>query len=82
MAAIPTLAQGCGVFAEPAAAAAYAGLVRAVEQGLVGADERTVVLATGSGLKDIATSMKSVGEPTVVRPELDDVRNAIKKMGS
>ncbi|MGD9317383.1 MAG: threonine synthase [Anaerolineae bacterium] len=82
VAAIPTLAQGCGVFAEPAAAAAYAGLVRAVEQELVGADERTVVLATGSGLKDIATSMKSVGEPAVVRPELDDVRDAIKQMGS
>ncbi|MGD9049586.1 MAG: threonine synthase [Anaerolineae bacterium] len=81
VAAIPTLAQGCGVFAEPAAAAAYAGLAKAVEQELVGADERVVVLATGSGLKDIATSMKSVGEPTVVRPALDDVRNAIKQMG-
>jgi threonine synthase len=81
VAAIPTLAQGCGVFAEPAAAAAYAGLVKAVEQELVAADERVVVLATGSGLKDIATAMKSVGEPTVVRPDLDDVRYAIKQMG-
>jgi len=77
VAAIPTLAQGCGVFAEPAAAAAYAGLVKAVEQDLVGAQDRVVVLATGSGLKDIATAMKSVGKPTIVAPNLDDVRHAL-----
>ena len=80
MAAIPALAQGCGVFAEPAAAAAYAGLVRASQEGLVKADERVVVLATGSGLKDIATAMKAVGSPTVVAPDLADVRCAIKSM--
>jgi threonine synthase len=78
--AIPALAQGCGVFAEPAAAAAYAGLVRAVDSELVSADERVVVLATGSGLKDIATAMKSVGQPMVVAPELDDVRRALDEM--
>jgi threonine synthase len=79
VAAIPALAQGCGVFAEPAAAAAYAGLVKAVEQGLVRAEARVVVLATGSGLKDIATAKKSVGEPTVVAPDLLDVRRALAK---
>jgi len=78
--AIPALAQGCGVFAEPAAAAAYAGLVRAVDDGTVAADERVVVLATGSGLKDIATAMSSVGRPVVVAPELDDVRRALDEM--
>ncbi len=69
--AIPVLAQGCGVFAEPAAAAAYAGLVEAVERGLVSPDERIVVLATGSGLKDIASVMKAVGKPLVVPPDPD-----------
>ncbi|CUS03244.2 L-threonine synthase [Candidatus Promineifilum breve] len=58
--AIPALARGCGVFAEPAGATAYAGLVKAVEQGLVSADERIVVLNTGSGLKDVAGAMKGV----------------------
>jgi threonine synthase len=79
IAAIPALAQGCGVFAEPAAAAAYAGLVKAVEQGLVRAEARVVVLATGSGLKDIATATRSVGEPIVVAPDLVDVRRALAK---
>ena len=79
IAAIPALAQGCGVFAEPAAAAAYAGLVKAIEEGLVRAEARVVVLATGSGLKDIATATRSVGEPTVVAPDLVDVRRALAK---
>ena len=82
VAAIPALAQGCGVFAEPAAAAAYAGLVQAMDRGLVSAEEKVVVLATGSGLKDIATAMKSAGEPTIVEPDLADVRRVIGWAGS
>ena len=60
-----------------AQAAAYAGLVKAVERGLVDADERVVVLSTGSGLKDVASAMKAVGEPLVVSPDLADVRRAM-----
>jgi threonine synthase len=78
VAAIPALAQGCGVFAEPAAAAAYAGLVKAVERDLVAPDESIVVLATGSGLKDISTAIKSVGEPAVIKPDLSEVRRAME----
>jgi len=78
--AIPALAQGVGVFAEPAAAAAYAGLVRAVEQGLIGADDRVVVLATGSGLKDVASVMKAVGEAHVVAPHLRAVQQAMEEI--
>jgi threonine synthase len=78
LAAIPALAQGCGVFAEPAAAAAYAGLVRAVAEGRVSAGDRVVVLATGSGLKDVASAMKAVGQqPMVVEPTLAAVRKAL-----
>ena len=69
--AIPALAQGCGVFAEPAAAAAYAGLVKAVEQDMVDAAERVVVMSTGSGLKDIKTAMTSVGQPPVIEPTME-----------
>jgi threonine synthase len=79
VAAIPALAQGCGVFAEPAAAASYAGLVRATQDRLVGAGETVVVLATGSGLKDIATAIRSVGQPSIVSPLLDEVRWAMAR---
>ncbi len=76
--AIPTLARGCGVFAEPAAAAAYAGLVKAVEEELVDRDERIVVLATGSGLKDVRAAMRAVGAPLRVEPRLEAVKAALR----
>lgn len=76
-AAIPALAQGCGVFAEPAAAAAYAGVAKAVELALVKGDEEVVVLATGSGLKDVAAAMRSVGQAQVVAPDIKDVRRVM-----
>jgi len=79
LSAIPALAQGCGVFAEPAAAAAYAGLVKATDQGMVDPGERVVVLSTGSGLKDVASVMRAVGEqPPVVQPTLADVQRALE----
>ena len=74
LAAIPALARGCGVFAEPAAAAAYAGLVRAVCDGLVDPEEHIVVMSTGSGLKDIPAAIRSVAQPPVIAPDLADVR--------
>jgi threonine synthase len=80
--AIPALARGVGVFAEPAAAAAYAGLVQAVQDRLVSPDEQTVVLSTGSGLKDIQSAMRSVGrlsEPLRVAPDLASVKRVLKK---
>ena len=74
LAAIPALGQSAGVFAEPAGAASYAGLVKAVAEGLVAPGERIVVLVTGNGLKDVASARKSVGEPFVVNKDLDDVK--------
>lgn len=82
LAAIPTLARGSGVFAEPAGATPYAGLLVAVEQGLVGADDRVVILATGSGLKDVASAMKAVAavgtEPMRVDPNLEALKAALE----
>jgi threonine synthase len=80
LAAIPALGRGAGVFAEPAGAAAYAGLVKAVADGLVSADERIVVLVTGNGLKDVASARKSVGEPFIVDKDLDDVKRVASQL--
>ncbi len=60
LAAIPELARCTGVFAEPAGAAAYAGLLKAVDQQLVSGNETIVVLNTGNGLKDVAGAMQAV----------------------
>ena len=71
--AIPRLASLTGLFAEPAAAAALAGLDAALEQRLVGRDERVVLLITGSGLKDVPAAARSIAIPEPVEPELDAV---------
>ncbi len=85
LAAIPALAQGSGVFAEPAGAAAYAGLVKAVEHGLVGRNERIVVINTGSGLKDIASARQAVAQqgqrPWTVAPDFADLQRVLADNG-
>lgn len=85
LAAIPTLAQGSGVFAEPAGAAAYAGLVKAVEMGLVSANDRIVVVNTGNGLKDVQSAMKAVeaagNRPYRVGVDMGELRTLIGVIG-
>lgn len=57
--AILELARGCGVFAEPAAAAAWAGVAPAVTRGLVDKNETICVVCTGSGLKDVQAAIQA-----------------------
>lgn len=79
--AITELARGAGVFAEPAGAAAYAGLVKATDQRLVSTDETIVVLNTGNGLKDVAGAMQAVDlaqtAPFRVTPDLKALKQVV-----
>ena len=61
LAAIPRLAQLSGVFAEPAAAAAFAGAKAAVNTGVIDKAESVCLLLTGNGLKDIPRARQAVG---------------------
>ncbi len=54
------LAQTEGVFVEPASAASVAGLLKAVEEGLVTRGESVVCTVTGHGLKDPERAIKQV----------------------
>ena len=80
---VPMLAQQTGIFAEPAGAAALAGLIKAVNEGMVQADERLVILNTGNGLKDIASTMKAVSEigisPYYVEPTMTAVEKVLNR---
>jgi len=69
---------GVGLFAEPAGAAAYAGMVKAVAQGLVKPEDPVLVLNTGSGLKDVKAAMQAVSEAPVIEPTLEALRRVIK----
>lgn len=66
--AIGQLARSTGVFAEPAAAAALAGLEVALGEGLVDRDERVVLMVTGTGLKDVPAAARRVTVPAAVPP--------------
>ena len=76
--AIASLARTTGVFAEPAGAAALAGLVRALEESTIDRDERVVLLVTGSGLKDVPAAARSVELPDPVAPELEAVEELLR----
>src|ERR1035437_7898103 len=69
------LANSEGLFAEPASAAPLALLFRLVQEGKIEKDSTTVVVLTGSGLKDPDAALKNV-EPPI---ELDgDARTLAK----
>ena len=67
-----------GIFAEPAASTAYAGLVSAVADEIVKPDDPVLVLSTGSGLKDVKAAMQAVSEAPVIEPNLKAVEKIIQ----
>lgn len=71
LAAIPDLARGSGVFAEPAASCAWAALKKYAAVGGISPDESVVCICTGNGLKDIASARQAAGEPTVIQADID-----------
>ncbi len=77
LAAIPRLAQEAGVFVEPAASTAYAGLLALAAEGQIDADETVVVIATGNGLKDVSAAMRAVGAATQIEPTLAGLAAAL-----
>jgi threonine synthase len=62
-----------GVFGEPAAAAAIAGVREAVEQEMIAPSARVLAVVTGSGLKDTSSALKAAGEPIEIDANLDAV---------
>ncbi len=75
--AMRVLARGEAVFAEPAASAAYAGLVQAVRAHKIDRDETVIVVITGNGLKDVKSAMQAAGQATIIEPTLNAVRRVI-----
>lgn len=80
LAAIPQFAQLTGVFAEPAASAAFAGAQRAVESGFIKTNESVLILSTGNGLKDVQRARESVGAGLRVAPDADVIRARLAQL--
>ena len=72
--ALGEMSRFSGVFPEPAAATPWAAVKQMVDKKLIEPDERVVCLVTGSGLKDAACARQAAGEPVIIEPSLDAVR--------
>jgi threonine synthase len=66
-----------GIFAEPAGASAYAGLLEACKQNLVNREDPILVINTGSGLKDVKAAMQSVVNAPIIEPTLEAVKRIL-----
>ncbi len=64
------LAQTTGIFAEPAAAATAAALLKLDGDSRLRAHEQIVLLVTGHGLKDVGAALTQVKIPEAVEPDL------------
>ena len=75
--AIPEVAGSSGIFCEPAAATSWAAAKQMARDRIIGMDELTVCIISGSGLKDVAAAAKATVPPRVINPSIEDVREAL-----
>ncbi|WP_298007053.1 threonine synthase [Anaerolinea sp.] len=68
-----------GIFADPAGATAYAGLLEALKNGQIYPDDPVVVINTGSGLKDVRSAMRAVPEAPIIEPSLDALKRLLSQ---
>ncbi len=66
-----------GIFAEPAGATSYAGVLKASQMGLIHRTDPVVCLITGSGLKDVKAAMQAVSQPPVIEPTMAALQKII-----
>ena len=70
-----------GIFAEPAAATAVAGVRRAVEEGIIGRKASVLAVVTGNGLKDIRSAQSAVTKPFDIAPDGTGLEEILKGRG-
>jgi threonine synthase len=68
-----------GIFAEPAAATAVAGLRQAVADGIVGRRASAVALVTGNGLKDVQSAHAAAGRPFDIAPDGGAIEDILRE---
>jgi threonine synthase len=78
IAASSKLASNTGVFAEPAAAAAFAGFLAYWEKGMLEAESSVLVLLTGSGLKDLNAVAPLLQIPKAISPTIENLKSLLR----
>ncbi|MCD4832480.1 MAG: threonine synthase [Bacteroidales bacterium] len=72
------LSRNTGIFAEPAAATAFAGLLSYYEENKLDNNSKNVVLLTGSGLKDLNSVQKLLNIPESIYPTIENLKKLIR----
>jgi len=72
-----TLSRNTGIFAEPAAATSFAGMLKYHQENKLDKDSKNVVLLTGSGLKDLNSVQKLLNIPEAIQPTIDNLKKLI-----
>ncbi|MDI3527514.1 MAG: threonine synthase [Tenuifilum sp.] len=68
------LSRNTGIFSEPAAATAYAGMIKYHQSQQLKENQKVVVLLTGSGLKDLSAVSKAITIPNAIEPNIEALR--------
>jgi len=71
------LARETGLFAEPAAAAAYAGYSKMCDEGNIPDNTSNVVLLTGSGLKDVKAVNSIISMPESIEKDINQLKKLV-----
>ena len=77
MKASQILSKNTGIFAEPAATTAFAGLLSYHHKQKLSAGSKNVVLLTGSGLKDLKSVQPLLNIPSAIIPNIDNLKKLL-----
>ncbi len=73
------LSSSTGLFAEPAAASAFAGMLKYFAENRINSNSKNVIILTGSGLKDLKSLSDVAAIPEPIEPNLNDLKRFLKK---
>jgi threonine synthase len=73
------LAQNTGIFAEPAGAAGFAGLIKTRMMGITDKSEESIVIITGNGIKNLDSLRLWSANQNLEDPNLEDINKMLKK---
>lgn len=71
------LSKNTGLFAEPAAVTAFAGLLSYQRENMIQDDSTNIVLLTGSGLKDLKAVSTILTIPEAINPTINNLKKLL-----
>jgi threonine synthase len=74
MQASKILSENTGIFAEPAAATAFGGILKYNELNKIAPNSKNLVMLTGSGLKDLKSIQSLIQMPEPIAPSIDNLK--------